>query len=488
MQNRIDWPGGHPVKILRAVASALALGAACSASAAQPPPPPIYFSDACTAGDRVTIAAVGDLLFHFNLQRQALAKGATFAGFWEPVGPIFRHADIVYGNLEGPAALAVTAGGREIKLPGKTDERAYDRRFYAGGENMVLVFNFHPSAVADVKAGGFTIVSTANNHAADRGSLGIDRTIDALEAANLAFTGTRRRGESTDARPWSTLTHAKGFAIAWLACTFSTNGMPDPHAQVLACFGPHGETRAEVLDEIHRLAAQPDVDAIILTPHWGVEYQSQPDAQQRRFAREAIEAGATAVIGSHPHVLEPWEKYTAADGREGLIVYSSGNFVSGQMRTEQRAGLISLLELTRVAGGKARLTAAGYVPTFVEFGAPWRVVENTGSESAAALALTMRLLPPANRMRASALDAPPKACAVATADAATTSAVTLPKPDAKTGARLESKPEPKPVIAGSLSPLAARPIRLTAATPLSHAARRTHVPAPSAPDVVDPHQ
>ncbi len=458
----------------------LALGAACAASGAQPPPPPIYFSDACGAGDRVTIAAVGDLLFHFNLQRQALAKGATFAGFWERVAPVFRHADIVYGNLEGPAALAVMPGGHEIKPPAKADERAYDRRFYAGGENMVLVFNFHPSAVADIKAGGFTIVSTANNHAADRGSLGIDRTIEALEAAKLAFTGTRRRGETTTARPWSTLTHHKGFAIAWLACTFSTNGMPDPYGQVLGCFGPHGETRAEVLDEIRRLAARPDVDAIILTPHWGIEYQAQPDAQQRRLAREAIDAGATAVIGSHPHVLEPWEKYTAADGREGLIVYSSGNFVSGQMRTEQRAGLISLLELTRIAGGKARLTAAGYVPTFVEFGTPWHVVENTGSESAAALALTMRLLPPANRMRASALDAPPKACAVAIADAATTSVVSPPKPEPT----LASKRE----ITGSFAPPAARPIRLSAATPPSRALRRARVPAPSAPDVIDPHQ
>src|SRR6202021_567017 len=271
--------GGPPVTYLRVVASLLVLGVAGSASAAPPPAPsPIYFRDACVAGDRVTIAAVGDLLFHFNLQRQALAKGENFARFWERVGPIFRHADIVYGNLEGPAAQAVTAGGREIKVAPKIaakiasksaprdetkidvrlDERTYDHRFYAGGENMGLVFNFHPSAGADVKAGSFPIVSTANNHAADRGSLGIDRTIDALEAAKLAFTGTRRRGETAEARPWSTLTRAKGFTIAWLACTFSTHGMPDPGAQVLVCFGPHGETRAEVLDEIRKLAARPD--------------------------------------------------------------------------------------------------------------------------------------------------------------------------------------------------------------------------------------
>jgi poly-gamma-glutamate synthesis protein (capsule biosynthesis protein) len=401
------------VRTGRAIAALLMLGATCSASSAQTRPPVgIYFRDACVPGERVTIAAVGDLLFHFNLQQQALAKTSSFARLWEPVRPILRRADLVYGNLEGPAARAVMPGGMEMKLPAGKDDRSYDRRFYAGGEGGVLVFNFHPSVVADLKAGGFDIVSTANNHAADRGPLGIERTIDALEAVKLVFTGTRRRGETAQDRSWSTVTNAKGFAIAWLACTFSTNGMPDPHAQVLACFGPRGEPSPQVLDEIRRLAARPDVDAVILTPHWGNEYQQQPDASQRRLAHEAIDAGAAAVIGSHPHVLQPWEQYVTADGREGLIVYSSGNFISSQLRTEQRSGLISLLELTRDADGRARLTAAGYVPTWVDFASPWRVLENTGTESAAALALTTRLLPPANRVRSGALGQLPKACLV----------------------------------------------------------------------------
>jgi poly-gamma-glutamate synthesis protein (capsule biosynthesis protein) len=395
----------------RAIAAVLVLAAMSSASAAQSRPPQgIFFRDACAGGERVTIAAVGDLLFHFNLQQQALAKDSSFARLWQPVAPILRRADIVYGNLEGPAARAVMAGGREIKVAGNRDDRSYDRRFYAGGEDGVLVFNFHPSAVADVRAGGFDIVSTANNHAADRGPLGIDRTIDALEAAGLAFTGTRRQRESAQARPWGTITRQNGFAVAWLACTFSTNGMPDPHAQVLACFGPHGEPRVAVLDEIRRLATDPGIDAVILTPHWGNEYQQQPDAAQRRLAHEAIDAGAAAVIGSHPHVLQPWEQYAARDGHEGLIVYSSGNFISSQLRTEQRSGLISFIELTRAANSRARLTAAGYVPTWVDFASPWRVIENAGPASAAALALTTHLLPPANRVRPGALAQLPKAC------------------------------------------------------------------------------
>jgi hypothetical protein len=460
--------GGFVTK-LRAIASLLMLGAVCASARAEPrPPQAIYFRDACAAGERMTIAAVGDLLFHFNLQQQALAKGSSFARLWEPVGPILRRGDLVYGNLEGPAARGVTSGGREMIVAGGQDDRSYDRRFYAGGESGVLVFNFHPSVVPDLKASGFDIVSTANNHAADRGPLGIDKTIDALEAVKLAFTGTRRHGEAPQDRPWSTLTQAKGFTIAWLACTFSTNGMPDPHAQVLACFGPHGEPRGEVLDEIRRLAARPDIDAVFLTPHWGIEYQQQPDASQRRLAHDAIDAGATAVIGSHPHVLQPWEQYTATDSREGLIVYSSGNFISSQLRTEQRSGLISLLELTRMADGKARLTAAGYVPTWVEFSSPWRVIENTGTASAPALALTTRLLPPANRMRASALEQLPKSCLVASAGA------TMPA---------EAQREVTGSIGASVLP-AATPIKMETvappARPAPRSAREIRLPAGSA--------
>src|SRR5690349_15500876 len=112
----------------------------CSAAWAETPAPQsIFFRDACAAGDRLTVAAVGDLLFHFNLQQQALAQDATFAQFWQPVAPILGRADIVYGNLEGPAARAVMPGGQETSLPPGKDDRAYDRRFYAGGENGVLV-------------------------------------------------------------------------------------------------------------------------------------------------------------------------------------------------------------------------------------------------------------------------------------------------------------------------------------------------------------
>lgn len=367
----------------------------------------ITFEAGCEAGERLTVAAAGDLLFHKLLQLRAYAKGGDFRTFFAPMAPALAAADILYGNLEGPAAAGVAVGGRAVRDPG----RVLDGRVY-GADLHSLSFNYHPSVIADLAAVGFDVLSTANNHALDRGGLGVDRTIDALEAAGLAFTGTRRKGESD--RRWSVLTSARGFSVAWLACTYSTNGLPDRDGQVLGCYSQ----RQEVLDEIARRAGESGVDAVILVPHWGVEDSHRVRAEERLLAQAAIEAGAAAVIGTHPHVLQPWEKHVTRDGREGLIVYSTGNFISNQRRLMQRAGILVLAELVRGGDGRTRLAAAGFVPTWVEIdGQGHRVSENPGRGwPGEALRATLRLLPAGNRV---ALATPqlPRACSSAKATA-----------------------------------------------------------------------
>lgn len=395
---------------------------------------PFTFDAGCSPGNRLRIAAVGDLLFHQTLQRQALAANGDYRRFWSPVQAILSQADMVYGNFEGPAADGVAAGGGAVRDPGRT----LDGRVY-GTTPGALVFNYHPSALQDLKASGFTIVSTANNHAADRGSLGIDRTIDNIRRAGLAFTGTRKRGENDE--PWSAITRAKGFTVAWLACTYSTNGMPDRFGQALNCYSQ----REVVMGEIQRLAADPAIDAVILTPHWGQEYAHQPSPGDRRYARDAIEAGADAVLGAHPHVLQPWEQYRTASGREGLIVYSLGNFISNQQKPAQRSGVIALLELTKPSGEpRARLSAAGFVPTWVDF-TPLghRVTEMRAGPPAkgSPLAATLQLLPKDNRVTSATLANLPRSCPsdlVAAASAAADALPPQPESDTPPTARISS--------------------------------------------------
>ncbi|WP_370253045.1 CapA family protein, partial [Nioella sp.] len=99
------------------------------------------------------------------------------------------------------------------------------------------------------------------------------------------------------------------------------------------------------LATIRALRADPQIDATILLPHWGQEDMESPDANQRRLAQAALEAGAAAVIGTHPHVLQPIETLTTSDGRRGVVAYSLGNFISSQWRTNQRSSVLLFLDL-----------------------------------------------------------------------------------------------------------------------------------------------
>lgn len=310
------------------------------------------FTRACEAGDRLTIAAVGDLLLHQELQIQAYAAPEGFLAVWGGVTDLLAQADISYANFEGTSAAGLNRRGVAVADPGKR----FDKVVYTTYPR----FNYHASLIDDLIRSGIDVVSTANNHAMDREPPGVDATLAALRERGLTATGTRASAAPANT-PWHAITEARGVRVAWLACTQHTNQIPDPHGQVLRCYDKHGPLERLV----RALAADPAIDAVIVTPHWGKEYRPQPDARQRALAQRLAEAGATAVIGGHPHVLEPWEVVRAADGRETFVMYSLGNFASHQPELPRRSSMILYLGLTRPPGGKAFVHGVRYVPLHV---------------------------------------------------------------------------------------------------------------------------
>jgi poly-gamma-glutamate synthesis protein (capsule biosynthesis protein) len=315
--------------------------------------PMVSFSRGIDPARMLTLAAVGDVIMHDRLQKYAAGHKDGFYSMMQPVADIIQAADVSFANLEGPAAPGVTAAGRKIKEP----KGRYDGKIYAGYPS----FNYHPSIATDLKRAGFDVVLTANNHALDRRSAGADGTVKTLTAAGLPFTGSRAKGEKD--RAWHTITpvasKAGNYNIAWLGCTYGTNDVPDPHKQVLNCFAD----RAQVLEEIAALRTRKDVHGVIFAPHWGTEYRHKPNKKQKALAYDALDAGALAVIGTHSHVVSPWEKYVTKDGRETFITYSLGNFVSNQEGLERRASIILLLGLMPDLTGEELIVAvAGWVP------------------------------------------------------------------------------------------------------------------------------
>ena len=306
--------------------SGLAQGADLSA--------PLRFENACTpAQESLILASVGDLLMHSPLQCQAAALDAEggFATLWRDVQPWLDQADLRYGNLEGP-------------ISGSRPESSYPR------------FNYSEKLADALVRSGFDIVSTANNHALDQGPRGVDETLAQLQARGMPWAGTRLSNDIEN-ESWSSTVEARGFRIAFVACTFSTNGIQDPNHQVLDCY----RDEARLLARVRALSSDSAIDAVLVTPHWGVEYQHEPERKERALALRILDAGALAVVGAHPHVLQPMERHLIK-GKERFVIYSLGNFVSGQVGTNRRTSSLLFLRFIRLQNGEVTIAGAKGLP------------------------------------------------------------------------------------------------------------------------------
>lgn len=340
-----------------ALLAALALGSIAQALDVEPPLPesaqPMTFTRACEAGDRLTIAAVGDVLPHESLALQAYQSPIGFQSLWTKVTPYIQQADIAYANLEGPAAAGVAQGGRLKVDPGPT----LDRDVYTG---TALMFNYHPRIISDLKASGFDVLSIANNHTLDRSTVGVDRTIEALIERGMPYSGAHRTDDPS--APLETVIERNGFRVAFIACTDVYNGR-DAKRLITSCSGDF----SRIASLIQRLNQDRSVDAVIVTPHWGVEYKHIATGGQRSLARKFLDAGASAVIGSHPHVLQEVESYVTKDGRETVIAYSLGNFVSWQGKVPgQKTTMLLFVGLTKRPGERAWVNGASYLPLWMD--------------------------------------------------------------------------------------------------------------------------
>lgn len=362
-----------------------------SSPCALAPRPVVTPLNQCMGAGRTSIAAVGDVLLHGRLQREGYAHDQGFNALWGVVDPVFKAADISYANLEGPVAAGRTRGFRASPDPGAR----FDNRVYTS----YPMFNYHTTVLDSLKASDIDIVSTANNHAMDRGSVGRDLTDAALRARGMVYTGSIDAGAPRD---FVAYTPSKMGRIAWIACSFSTNGVPDPKRQVLLCFAD----QEELLSVVRELAKRNDIAAIFVTPHWGIEYSAKPNQRQKALARALAGAGATAIVGTHPHVLQPWEVLPNAGGGQSLAIYSTGNFVSGQRKTARRSSILAWIELctprasgdlARDIGAKLVVDQATWLPLWMDYTAQGvRLTMNhlgrTG-QAAAALNAARRLLP-----------------------------------------------------------------------------------------------
>ncbi|MDR1198653.1 MAG: CapA family protein [Prevotellaceae bacterium] len=193
-----------------------------------------------------------------------------------------------------------------------------------------------PDAIAEaLKKAGINLLSTANNHSCDRGSKGIERTLDVIDRLGMYHAGTYRNiSEKTFSYPQ--IVDIKGFRMAFLSYTYGTNGLPAVYPNIVNLIDT-----AEMANDI-KLAKNYTPDMIICLIHWGLEYQLKHNNEQKALAEFMISHGINLIIGSHPHVVQPMETQTDTAGNiSSAIVYSLGNAVSNQNYEHTDIGAIA---------------------------------------------------------------------------------------------------------------------------------------------------
>lgn len=286
----------------RAIGIALLLAMACGRKAVPPDPDPDEARLPKVIA-QVRLVAVGDIMMHSDVKKAALQSPdqyeAGFPSLWADVVPILKGSDIAFGNLETPVAPRT------------------------GKPGVPFQFNAPEDLPKALRASGFTVLSTANNHAFDQGSKGVVETLERLRAAGLVAVGS---GVSQVQAEQSKIIEKNGIKIGFLAFTDLFNLDLNRKASE-PWVRPLNLEPAKVA--VRAMGAQADV--VIVSLHWGNEYQHGPTRRQRDIAKGLVEAGADLVLASHPHVLQPIEQLEVGS-RKAIVAYSLGNFIANQDR------------------------------------------------------------------------------------------------------------------------------------------------------------
>lgn len=283
----------------------------------------------------VKIAAFGDTMLHGPQIKGGMTPDGeyNFDHFFREVKPYLESADLAIGNLE------TTLAGKEKGYKG------YPR------------FNAPDQIVDALLNSGVDLMSTANNHSMDTGEEGVKRTYEVLTQKGLLPVGTAPSAEKR--KP--TIVKKNGLTIAFLAYTEHTNGLPIPQGKEYLVNTIDSQQIAEDIKESKALGAE----FVVVSLHFGMEYQRTPNEQQKKVAHQALQDGADVILGSHPHVIQPIEKLNV-QGKEKLIIYSMGNFISNQFFPYTDEGLILFFEIEKNPETKqVKLKNSSFLPTFV---------------------------------------------------------------------------------------------------------------------------
>ena len=250
------------------------------------------------------LVAVGDIMLD-RLVRELIEENTVFYPFeGEGIQSLLSGADIAFANLECP-----------ISDRGTRQDKGYE-------------FRADPEVVEALVDVGLDVLSLANNHTGDYADLALTDTIRLLTEAGIVFVGAGRN--ITEAHQ-AKIVQANGLRIAFLA--YNQIG-PDYFAATETSPGTAFMDPKRMVAAVK--AARQRADVVVVSCHWGIEYTPYPNASQQELAQTLVDAGATLIIGHHPHVVQG-----LGYGQGAFTAYSLGNFVFDQGFSEETSqGLV----------------------------------------------------------------------------------------------------------------------------------------------------
>lgn len=311
---------------------------------------------------KATICTAGDIVVH---------KPFLTSSNYHSADNNYNFKDIfkyVKNYLE-PADLAVT-----------TMECALTKDNYTGYPT------FHaPDAVVDALSyDGTDTILLANNHIYDNGSEGLHRTMKVIKDKGIDYSGTRQNEKEKR----YTINELNGIKVGYFNYVFETekinngksiNGIAidEKDSSLINSFDEKDLTsfKEEISDILSEMKKE-GVEYTIAYMHWGIEYQTQEAEHQRQMAQILCDLGVNALIGSHPHVIQPVDLLTSTDHKHQMIcAYAIGNHLSNQRREyisncpegHTEDGLMISMDIERDKNGKVALTRADFIPTWVYF-------------------------------------------------------------------------------------------------------------------------
>ncbi len=310
---------------------------AATSAAASPP-----------AQETVTVVGSGDVLIHPELWQQAAsdakAEGKTgydFGPIYASIADVTEKADLATCEMETP--LAPPQGP------------------FSGWPT----FSAPPQVLTALVGVGYDSCTTASNHTLDQGYTGLKRTLDLLDQAGLKHTGSARTAR--EAATPLIITTKGGVKIAQLAYAFGFNGIQRPPGMA---WEANLTSVPAILAAAHRAKAA-GADIVILSMHWGTEYQHAPTAEQLSQARALLASpDIDAILGDHTHVVQPFEKINGK-----WVVYGMGNQISRHADpiNDNREGVMPRLTFAKV-NGRWTIVKAEAIPTWMDISPKLRLV------------------------------------------------------------------------------------------------------------------